>query len=171
MKRLNDTNKSNTKKTNKKLIDSPMSKEKSSSHKDLFDSIGKSKSKTKNKLNLKIGKEGGTNNFFKDNKLNFGWGHSDTFGNFEIGSLSHKGRLSSRKKNRLSESVEVKDIAPLKFDGLFLDISKYVNSKREKNPFEGPSPFDRFYRIRKTKIRKKILYKANEDSKDKRVNN
>ena len=79
--------------------------------------------------------------------------------------------MSSRKKNRLSDSVEVRDITPLKFDGMFLDISKYITSKREKNPFEGPSPFDRFYRIRRTKIREKIFNMVNEDIKDNRDDN
>ena len=166
MKRLDDKNKSNKKKTDKKLLDSAMSKDKSSSHKDLFNSYGKSKSKK----NLKSGK-GGTNSSFKDNNISFGGGHNDVFGNFGIGRLSYRERLSSRKKNRLSDSVEVRDITPLKFDGMFLDISKYITSKREKNPFEGPSPFDRFYRIRRTKIREKIFNMVNEDIKDNRDDN
>ena len=79
--------------------------------------------------------------------------------------------MTSKLENKLYESVDIRDIAPLKFDGMFLDISKYITNKREKNPFEGPSPFDKFYRIRKTKIKKKILNMGNEDIKEKRDDN
>ena len=59
-----------------------------------------------------------------------------------------------------TEIVEVKDVNPLKFDGLFLEITKYNNEHREKNPFEGPSPYIKFYKERKIKIKNKITNMA-----------
>ena len=74
---------------------------------------------------------------------------------------SKKGLTSPRKfgsamKSQFSEDVEVKQINPLKFDGLFLEISEYNNGKREKNPFDGLSPYMKFYEERKSIIKKKI---------------
>jgi hypothetical protein len=59
-------------------------------------------------------------------------------------------------------SVNVANIGNLNFDGLFLDISKYQNKEREKNPFEGPSTFYKFYKLRQSKIKKKIIDMTNE---------
>ena len=64
--------------------------------------------------------------------------------------------IGSGYKGHLSEYIEVKDVNPLKFDGLFLEITKYNNEKREKNPFEGPSPYCKFYQERRIKIKQKI---------------
>ena len=75
-----------------------------------------------------------------------------------------KGFSSSKKfesgiKGFKEETVEVKEISPLKFDGLFLEISKYGNGKREQNPFEGHIEF---YKERKIKIRNQINIMAPE---------
>ena len=80
-----------------------------------------------------------------------------------------KGFSSSKKfesgiKGFKEEDVEVKEISPLKFDGLFLEISKYGYGKREQNPFEGPSPYIEFYKERKIKIRNKINIMAPESA-------
>ena len=74
---------------------------------------------------------------------------------------SKKGLSSTKKygsilRSGFSEDVEVKQINPLKFDGLFLEISEYTNAKREKNPFDGLSPYMKFYEERKSIIKKKI---------------
>ena len=74
---------------------------------------------------------------------------------------SKKGLSSAKKygsilRSGFSEDVEVKQINPLKFDGLFLEISEYTNAKREKNPFDGLSPYMKFYEERKSIIKKKI---------------
>jgi len=53
-------------------------------------------------------------------------------------------------------SVNAGNIGNLEFDGLFMDISKYQNYEREKNPFEGPSSFYKFYKLRRSRIKKKI---------------
>ena len=86
-------------------------------------------------------------------------------------SLKHehggKGGISSALlDSKLSENIEIKDVAPLKFDGLFLEIKEYDNGHKEKNPFEGPSPFDKFYRARKAKIKKKIISMGTEENKE-----
>ena len=78
-----------------------------------------------------------------------------------------KGFSSSKKfesgiKGFKEDTIEVKEISPLKFDGLFLEISKYGNGKREQNPFEGPSPYIEFYKERKIKIRNQINIMAPE---------
>ena len=70
--------------------------------------------------------------------------------------LSGSKEYASGYKSTRSENVEVKEINPLKFDGLFLEISNYGNEKREKNPFDGPSPYIDFYKERKIKIKEKI---------------
>ena len=62
------------------------------------------------------------------------------------------------------EEVEIKKINPLKFDGLFLEISHYNNEKREKNPFDGPSPYDKFYKERSLKIKNKIINMNSKES-------
>ena len=59
--------------------------------------------------------------------------------------------------SKLSENIEIKNVGPLKFDGLFLEIKEFDSGHKEKNPFEGPSPYDKFYRVRKNKIKKKII--------------
>lgn len=73
-------------------------------------------------------------------------------------------KLSSPSKNIVMEEVEIKKINPLKFDGLFLEISNYSNEKREKNPFDGPSPYDKFYKERSLKIRNKIINMNSKES-------
>ena len=67
-------------------------------------------------------------------------------------------------------SVNNANIGTLKFDGLFLDISKYGNMIRDKNPFEGPSSFEKFYRVRKTEIKKKIISMTNEGKNENEEN-
>ena len=122
---------------------------------------------TKKKIGKK--KEGvkGNNEFSQSLNLDFkfkNYPEKVVFANENIGG---KGELrSSLLKGKFSETIEVKNVNPLKFDGLFLEISKYENIHREKNPFEGPSPFDKFYKVRRTKIRKKIISLANEDNVD-----
>ena len=52
---------------------------------------------------------------------------------------------------------------------MLLEITKYVNKNNEKNPFEGPSPYSKFYKDRKIKIKQKITHMAeaeDEDEKD-----
>ena len=70
--------------------------------------------------------------------------------------LTSPKKFGSAMKSQFSEYVEVKQINPLKFDGLFLEISEYNNGKREKNPFDGLSPYMKFYEERKSIIKKKI---------------
>ena len=74
---------------------------------------------------------------------------------------SAKGFSSSKKfdtgmKSLYSEITEVREINPLKFDGLFLEINENTQVKKEKNPFEGPSPYIDFYKERSIKIKEKI---------------
>lgn len=89
---------------------------------------------------------------------------------FENENIRGKGELSSSLlKGKILETIEIKNVNPLKFDGLFLEISKYESVHREKNPFEGPSPFDKFYKIRKSKIKKKIISMANEEINDEKM--
>jgi len=80
---------------------------------------------------------------------------------FSKGISGHKEGFGAVLRN--SEIVEVKDINPLKFDGLFLEITNYTNVNREKNPFEGPSPYCKFYKDRKLKIKQKITHMASGD--------
>ena len=81
--------------------------------------------------------------------------------------LSEKYGGENYSLNRLNRySINVPNIVNLNFDGLFLDISKYQNFERYKNPFEGPSSFYKFYRMRQSKIKKKI-----EDMTNKAKNN
>ena len=72
-----------------------------------------------------------------------------------------------------THSVHTANIGNLNFDGLFLDISKYQSNVRYENPFRGPSSFYKFYKIRRTKIRKKLDEMTNEaknTSEDKKEN-
>ena len=62
-----------------------------------------------------------------------------------------------------ADGVEVREVNPLKFEGLFMNISQYGYNIREKNPFEGPSPYNKFYKDRSMTIKKKI---KNIDSND-----
>ena len=77
--------------------------------------------------------------------------------------LDHKKNLlgrkknSSKMKNQIINVVKIKEINPLKFEGMFLEISQFnTNERKEKNPFDGPSPYDKFYKERSIKIKKKI---------------
>ena len=67
---------------------------------------------------------------------------------------------------KLTEVVEVKNVAPLKFDGLFLEIKESKSNHHEKNPFTGISSFYKFYKERKKKIKKKILNMASGEVKE-----
>ena len=78
--------------------------------------------------------------------------------------FSRRKKFSSPSKNQVMEEVEIKKINPLKFDGLFLEISHYNNEKREKNPFDGPSPYDKFYKERSLKIKNKIINMNSKES-------
>ena len=54
-----------------------------------------------------------------------------------------------------------------------MDISKYQSNATYENPFRGPSSFYKFYKIRRTKIRKKLNEMTNEaknTSEDKKEN-
>ena len=130
--------------------------EKKSSKEGEFKSAKKSARGEENELLAKSGKYG-DNGFIK--------GYSGS-----------KEGIDSGLKAKLSEAVEVKEINQLKFDGLFLEISKYTNEHREKNPFEGPSPYTKFYKERRIKIQKKLHNMAsgeieNEENEEKKLEN
>ena len=63
-------------------------------------------------------------------------------------------------------STNTANIGNLKFDGLFFDISKYQNTERYKNPFEGPSSFYKFNKKRQSQIKKKIIDMTVESKKN-----
>ena len=119
-------------------------------------------------IKKKIGKklEGikGYNDFSQNLHLDFKFRDYPEKVSFVHGELS-----SPLLKGNFSETIEIKSVNPLKFDGLFLEISKYESIHREKNPFEGPSPFNKFYKVRKSKIRKKINTMANEEINDEKM--
>ena len=71
--------------------------------------------------------------------------------------LSDKYGINSALNGLGGYSTNTANIGNLKFDGLFLDISKYQNTERYKNPFEGPSSFYKFYKMRQSQIKKKII--------------
>ena len=75
--------------------------------------------------------------------------------NYNKGISSIK-KYESGNKSLQSENIDIKEINPLKYDGLFLDISGFNNERKEKNPFEGPSPYIEFYKERRVKIKEKI---------------
>ena len=71
--------------------------------------------------------------------------------------LSGRKKYISPLKDQIIDEVKIKEINPLKFEGLFLEISQYnSNERKEKNPFDGPSPYDKFYKERSATIKKKI---------------
>ena len=76
---------------------------------------------------------------------------------------SHSKNFGTGFKSLVSENVDIEGINPLKFDGLFLDMSKYSNEKKEKNPFEGPSPYIELYKERRDQIKKKLNYLASSE--------
>ena len=82
------------------------------------------------------------------------------------GFSSPKRRIGSSIRGNTSEFIEVEKVNPLKFDGLFLDISKYNNEHKNSNPFEGPSPYCKYYKDRKRKIKKKIDNMPPEETED-----
>ena len=63
----------------------------------------------------------------------------------------------NQMNNKIYLQKSLKGINQLDFDGLSFDLSKYSHGQREKNPFEGPSPYDKYYRERRIKIKKKII--------------
>ena len=73
-------------------------------------------------------------------------------------------------KEHIYEGIEVKGISPLKYDGLFLEISKYKDVIKEKNPFDGPSPYNKFYKTRKNIIKRKINDMALGNIEDNKAN-
>ena len=79
---------------------------------------------------------------------------------------ANKERLSSHHKNKTINIFDVKNINPIKFEELFLDVTKYARERKEKNPFEGPSPYIEFYKERRIKIREKIIHMASGDIDD-----
>ena len=104
---------------------------------------------------------GAHNEFIKS--LNFDWDNKKI--SFKKEKKETRDDINLRPISmKLYEQVEVKDIAPLKFEGLFLEITNYDTGRREKNPFEGPSPFNQFYKERKKKIKKKIVVESKEDN-------
>ena len=160
----NKSNKSTNKNTNK------ISKKNSNKH------TFKPKGKTVEKLNL-FAEE--NNSLLKRRKNRFGLKreneelaksvrHSDKIDKFRKSKGISESKERHRSTMRLHESdyVEVKDINPLKFDGLFLEITKYTNKNNEKNPFEGPSPYCKFYKDRKIKIKQKITHMAVAEDED-----
>lgn len=164
---------------------SPQEKEKRFNDiKDIFNSISKGKSsednieklaqllanmseKDKKEILEKLGKEPKNKNLL--NKLNnLNERHveqqeaknslnknSNEYGYNKEG-LSSSQKKASNMKSLRSENVEPKEINPLKFEGLFLEMTKYGNEVRERNPFDGPSPYTKFYRERRDKIKQKI---------------
>ena len=75
----------------------------------------------------------------------------------ERNTLEHGDRLNNLySANFAANTVNNMNIADLNFDGLFMDISKYQKKEEYKNPFVGPSSFYRFYKIRQSKIKKKL---------------
>ncbi len=76
--------------------------------------------------------------------------------NDKFASISDKYGTNSSLNRVGGYSINIANIGDLKFDGLFLDISKYQNTAKDKNPFEGPSSFYKFYKVRQTQIKKKI---------------
>ena len=128
----------------------------------LFKSIKKSPIKEGNELFSQSEKKsvrGKSSSGLIKSRKNRGSGYKNGF-------PSYRERNISGFKLKSSGSIEVKEINPLKFDGLFLKITKYTNDHREKNPFEGPSPYTKFYKERKVKIKKKIHYMATEEMED-----
>ena len=79
---------------------------------------------------------------------------------------ANKERLSSHHKNKTIEMFDFKNINPIKFEELFLDVTKYARERKEKNPFEGPSPYTEFYKERRIKIKEKIIHMASGDLDD-----
>jgi ABC-type multidrug transport system fused ATPase/permease subunit len=79
---------------------------------------------------------------------------------------SIKNRFNSGFKGDLFDSINIRDINPFHFDGLHLDISKYRNDYWGKNPFKGPSPYLKFYKERKIKIKEKIINMASGEIDD-----
>ena len=80
---------------------------------------------------------------------------NEEYNNYAKGISSSK-KFDSGMKSLYSEVVDVKEINPLKFDGLFLEINENNNERKEQNPFEGPSPYIEFYKERSIKIKEKI---------------
>ena len=118
------------------------------------------------------------NNFKKSRKKESGFGENKEISTSKFDWDNKKFGFKKEKKEpvgdinmkiintKLYEKVEVKEIAPLKFTGLFLEISKYETKNREQNPFLGPSPFNKFYYERKGKIKKKILGENDEEKNE-----
>ena len=77
-----------------------------------------------------------------------------------------KSGFNSGYKSDLSDFINIRNIHPFNFDGLFLDISKYRNDNWGKNPFIGPSPYLKFYEERKIKIKEKIINMASGEADD-----
>ncbi len=96
---------------------------------------------------------------------------STKFGKIVFGDDYVSGRRtlnSSLLRSKYSEPKIIrtfKNFSPLKFDSLFLEFSKFEVGHRQKNPFLGPSPFDKYYKIRKSRIKKKINNMANVEIK------
>ena len=137
------------------------------------ESRSKSQTKAGYKKNMKIEEDTEIKSGYKKNKINIEEGIAKTEINKTIKlkgneekpdfRLSEKYGGGNSFLNRLEGySVNVANIGNLNFDGLFLDISKYENKERDKNPFEGPSSFYEFYKMRQSKIKKKIEDMAND---------
>ena len=113
--------------------------------------VKKNNQKIKGKLNDKKNIELSKNsNFIRSND------------NIRIGKeqLKARGEYSSsdtHKKN--NKNVEIIDKNKLKFDRSVVDISNYI---KDKNPFQGISQYNKFYKNRKTQIKKSINIIGNE---------
>ena len=137
----------------------------------------KSQMKAGDKKNINIEEDTQIKSGIKKNKINIeeGIAKTEIIKKIKLEGNEEKTHLRLSEKyggenyslNRLNRySINVPNIVNLNFDGLFLDISKYQNFERYKNPFEGPSSFYKFYRMRQSKIKKKI-----EDMTNKAKNN
>lgn len=151
--------------------------------KDLLDNITKGKSaqnnldkigkllsnmneKDKKEILEKLGKSIGNKNLLSKlgNQLEkiSSKNESNKNGKFESNKdFSNSKQFESGFKSLNSEYVS--EINPLKFEGLFLDMSKYSNDKREKNPFEGPSPYIELYKERRSQIKQKLELLSNSE--------
>ena len=134
---------------------------------------GKSVEK-QNDINNKIG-DNNLNNIGKnmgqnDNRQSLKYNDNDIEDNKKNKSnyKTKNGIENSEKVKKFEEnSSKVKEIGGLNFDGLFMDISKYENQQRKKNPFIGPSPFYKVYEERMIKIREKICQNEGEKKNEK----
>ena len=144
---------------NQKLLNLIITKIKSNANINVKSKGEKEKSKeTRSKSQIK-------SSGIKNNRMNIEEGIAKTEINQRIKFEKNEDKFASTSKkyginstlNKVGGySTNTANIGDLKFDGLFLDISKYQNTAKDKNPFEGPSSFYKFYKMRQSQIKKKI---------------